>query len=458
MQIDHVISPSSSIVSPASPTDRFFRRVPKSDSDEDEILAVEPVQDNAAATPDDENQQTVDNSVLPFSDGLEARLFMHFVQKLATWLDLCDPAQSFERIVPARAQSGNCPILLNAILALSARHMSHISNCDYPQSLALQYSQKCFDDLNRILDQPGAILDENLFAAAIILRVLEEMDVKDTGRDLRTHLIGIKRFVEARVESLVPGFVPGSLSAASFWVGLRQEIYSAVMTSQAVHISLLHSLVDRSLKQADDYTWANRAVVHCADVLNFCFGEKSEVGAKRRTEEWVELNRRSKQWIDGLPPSFRPIFDGKGNGAFPHICYWRSCHVIGMQHHLLAELFLVHYDPRPLVNEPDRQLAVSQELTHGSQRRAEWLTGQLQNHIQELVRRVCGIGLSNEWTPPSMFTACMVIAAFGDLFHDRQDQEAMIEILKKTEKDHLRPTEEVQKKMRVTWGWPQHNR
>lgn len=28
-----------------------------------------------------------------------------------------------------------------------------------------------------------------------------------------------------------------------------------------------------------------------------------------------------------------------------------------------------------------------------------------------VVRKVCGIGLCNQYTPPSMFTACMAIAA-----------------------------------------------
>lgn len=40
------------------------------------------------------------------------------------------------------------------------------------------------------------------------------------------------------------------------------------------------------------------------------------------------------------------------------------------------------------------------------------LTGAwLQERVQVLVRKVCGIGLSNEWTPPAMFTACMAITA-----------------------------------------------
>lgn len=41
--------------------------------------------------------------------------------------------------------------------------------------------------------------------------------------------------------------------------------------------------------------------------------------------------------------------------------------------------------------------------------------------------------------------------AVGDQFHDRQDQLACLEILKKTEKDHNRPTEVVQQQMMKSW-------
>lgn len=39
----------------------------------------------------------------------------------------------------------------------------------------------------------------------------------------------------------------------------------------------------------------------------------------------------------------------------------------------------------------------------------------------------------------------------GDQFHDRPDQEACLDILKRTEKDHARPTEAVQRQMMKSW-------
>lgn len=146
------------------------------------------------------------------------------------------------------------------------------------------------------------------------------MAVKHSGIDAHSYLLGIHAFVHGGARYLKPG----SLSAASFWVGLRQEIYSAVMNQQPVRINLVHSLVDRTLGEADDYAWANRAVVHCADVLNFCFGDPG----RQPVKWWTELERWNGQWNRRRPPSFTPIFSkerGEGD-AFPEIWYQSSCH------------------------------------------------------------------------------------------------------------------------------------
>lgn len=160
--------------------------------------------------------------------------------------------------------------------------------------------------------------------------------------------------------------VPGSLSAASFWVGLRQEIYIAILTQQRVKLNLDECIVDRSLDPAEDYTWSNRAIILLADILNACFGD-----IPLTTRRWNALNDAAESWTRARPPSFNPFFyregTGTGSGAFPEIWHGSSCHsglpyrhtsyayvivltagnclVLGIQHHLLAQLFLVQFDP-----------------------------------------------------------------------------------------------------------------
>ncbi|KAL2019024.1 hypothetical protein VTK56DRAFT_10189 [Thermocarpiscus australiensis] len=368
----------------------------------------------------------------PLSSQTEAYLFRHFVEKLAIWLDLCDPDRTFEIIVPHRARY--CPLLLNSIFALSAQHLYKTGDEKYSDSAASYYGL-CLEDLRKhIALGPSSRWNEECFAATIILQLFEEMNgtaVNPSVANHRGHLDGIKGF--AQNQSLVRG----SLAAASFWVGLRQAIYNAVMRKRpvTVRVNLEHFLAEYGHGETNDYAWANLAVIRCAEVLNFCYGPDQGQDAGR----WEELNDLNREWSQRQPASFAPVFEqGQGSSPFPEIWYHRSCQVIGVQHHLLAELFLLRHKPS------------NSELTDCGASDETPLTAQ--ERIRVNVRKICGIGLGNQWTPPGMFTACMAIAAFGSYFHDPRDQEAMLGILAKTQKDHARPTEQVQRDMLECWG------
>jgi hypothetical protein len=254
-------------------------------------------------------------------------------------LDCCDPLKHFELVVPERA--GTCHTLLNAILAIAARHLSHTT--DFDSLASNRYHDECLKQLIPMMDHSSAVADENLFAATVILRMLEEMDGKKgvsllwdfglltnkigslTGQDNYSHLLGIHAFVNAGDQYMAPG----SLSAASFWVGLRQEIYIAILTQQRVKLNLDHLIVDRSVEPADDYTWSNRAIILLADVLNSCFGD-----TPMTSQRWASLNDAAESWTLARPPSFNPFFyrQGTGSPAFPEIWHGSSCH---------SELFIV---------------------------------------------------------------------------------------------------------------------
>lgn len=336
---------SSAIVRQASPTDRFIPH--------DEHVGVSPagalppfhtlfVSDPAplpVAMPfevETEDPAVIamrariyrDADVWPLESREEAMLFRHYIQKLSIWLDVCDLCQSFETVVPPRA--GSCKVLLNAIFALSAKHLAHTTS--YDPYASDRYHQECLNVLIPILgNEHQSLSDENLFAATIILRVWEEMEVKASGVDAHSYLLGIQAFVHhAAAGSRY--LMPGSLSGAAFWVGLRQEIYSAVMNQEPVRINLVHSLVDRTLNPTDDFGWANRAVVHCADVLNFCFGEGAQgsLGRAGGADWWNELDVYNRRWTESLPASFTPIFQREPDSAedevFPEIWYQSACH------------------------------------------------------------------------------------------------------------------------------------
>ncbi|KAH7376734.1 hypothetical protein B0T11DRAFT_23722 [Plectosphaerella cucumerina] len=481
---------SSASRTPAADLVRHHHQILESDQGHhDHHVRPSEEDDHAAYAYDDSVKANIylEKPVWPIERRDEAILFRHYIQKLAIWLDLCDPLTHFQSSVPTRA--GTCPILLNAIFALSARHLAHTAR--YDTLASNRYHEQCLTYLIPLLDHAVTVSDENLFAATIILRVLEEMDVPNLGQDTHGHLLGIHAFVAALPSrqptpasgpASAPGshspspmplpqppparrrrILPNSLHAACFWVGLRQEIYSAVMNQQAVRMNLAHDgIVDRSTAPADDFTWANRAVVHCADVLNYCFGDTAAAtagpGAADAARRWALLSRANRDWKAALPPSYMPVFyrdrlrddsrhtaDDDGNGspvagiaaAFPEVWYTKACHVIAVQHHILAELYLALFDP-------------SHPRTGLQRRSAE---AALAAQARELVRNLCGIGVCNQWCPPAMFTACMGIAAAGDRFDDRREQDELLEVLRITELEHGRPTTAVRAQLRRCWGW-----
>ncbi|PBP23553.1 ARCA-like protein [Diplocarpon rosae] len=367
-------------------------------------------------------------SVFPLTNPEEAQLFEHYVTELAIWLDICDPNQHFQVEVPKRASK--CPVLLNAIFALSSRHLSLTS--DYDKATSNHYHQQCVNLLIPMMGDPIISSDETVFAVMIVLRVLEEIELLESGAQGLSHLSGIQSFVRNKGASVMQG----GLGEAAFWVGLRQEIYVATMAERAIQIDIDACRVDRSISETSDFGWANRAVVHLADVLNFCFDQTGVWTAR-----WDELKGYSERWQAAKPISFTPYYrkeaDRSKNEVFPEIRHTHPCHIIGIQHHKLAQILLLIHNPRlPRFG--------------GSRNPAELaLKIETMDHLREL----CGIGLANRKTAPGMFTACMGIAMCGDRFDERIDQESIIEVLVETERCHARPTATIQKQMKDVWGW-----
>lgn len=102
--------------------------------------------------------------------------------------DLCDGERHFACTVPLRART--CPPLLNAIYTASARHLSRIKKYyhgnqihyggkvlqDLTPETAIHYHNECIANLMALSDHSGEAQDENLLAAAVILRFYEEVD------------------------------------------------------------------------------------------------------------------------------------------------------------------------------------------------------------------------------------------------------------------------------------------
>lgn len=111
-------------------------------------------------------------SAWPFKDPAEAKLMRYFIEKVARRFDLCDPDRHFALVVPWRAAF--CPPLLDASLALSARCLSRTT--DFDPLISNRYYQRCLKALIPTFEIADALKNQDLFAAVVLLRTLEEID------------------------------------------------------------------------------------------------------------------------------------------------------------------------------------------------------------------------------------------------------------------------------------------
>lgn len=66
------------------------------------------------------------------------------------------------------------PLLMNAILAVSALHLSRVSDLDSYE--AVRYHDRCLGLMVPMLDDPDRIKDDNLLMTTIILHLYEDID------------------------------------------------------------------------------------------------------------------------------------------------------------------------------------------------------------------------------------------------------------------------------------------
>ncbi|CAO2648601.1 Nn.00g078680.m01.CDS01 [Neocucurbitaria sp. VM-36] len=368
----------------------------------------------------------------PLEHEQEAMLLQHYIENVALFFDMIDHECHFGVHVVQRAKQNST--LMNAILALSARHLSRTT--DFDPYIADAYYQRCFNTLIPALNDNVAIKEESLLAATIILRLLEEMNISVIGSDPQGHLFGTQAIIRATEQSYAATTGP-SFRQAIYWAAFRQELWIALMTQRAFQLHIFPA--DRSLEPANDSIWATRTIAHLGDVSNFVFGEGRHSVAK-----YSQLMNENKSWRTSRPDSFDPFFfhqDRNGSGCnFPDIRFHEKSHVMGTQYNTLAHMLLIVHDPTiPQLGPAHKQSRAAVDQI-----------------VQSDVRTLCGVAQSNAKVYPSKFVACFAIALVGDRFTMREDQERLRELWYACERAHGFPPTTTIAHLEESWGW--HNR
>ncbi|KIV97370.1 hypothetical protein, variant [Exophiala mesophila] len=410
----------------------------------------------------------------PFTTTQCACLMRYYIQHLAPWFDVGDPARHFTLTVPQRAR--RCPPLLNAIFTAASRHMAsrpeikpvdgigHYSDIPLPNltaDTALKYHNACIAYLIKLSTDAEHVRDEDLLAAAVILRYYEEIDTTITGKDSETFLHTFQLFVHAQsspysdilLDGTAPQYLrPGStmrlrenalaylksFQHATFRVALRQETTIAFMKQRAVRLPLQAWSILQGFEEVEDFVWSDRHLYHCAQVLQYCFGGDLTSG-RAGLDRWNELKDFENQWAEAKPLTFSPIYYEDADRAkgkyLPQIWYMAETHITGLLHLDLSRILLTVYNPNiPLIG-PGASVA---------RRR-------IADEVHDIVLRLCGTAVSAA-SQPAMVQAYMAIAVCGAYFSDPDEQDVLLKILDRLEDEFGWPTSKTALELKREWG------
>ncbi|KAF7538201.1 hypothetical protein G7054_g3196 [Neopestalotiopsis clavispora] len=146
-----------------------------------------------------------------------AGYFHHYITHIAPWYDLGDESRRFTLAVPQLALDQ--PLLLGAIIALSAIHVAQSTSNATARKTAEVYHGHCIRSLIE-LDQSSVLLQNGIALATTCL--LRSYEILNEARDPQRHLRGA--YSLASHPGLIENRTSDVLHQAGFWNYLREDI------------------------------------------------------------------------------------------------------------------------------------------------------------------------------------------------------------------------------------------
>ncbi|KAI9897385.1 hypothetical protein N3K66_007241 [Trichothecium roseum] len=361
------------------------------------------------------------NFEFPFQDKRTALYLLHHVREIAPRIDICDQARNFAIEVPKRAFRS--PLLAFSILAFSSRDWCSLKGVDDAWSDA--YYSRALQILIPVLDDPIELLDENVLAAIVLLRLHEEMSDMDTG----THLLGSTRLLN----SASTFASQGGIGEAASWIVLRQCLYLSITRSQPLRINLGNYKASAAFRDSEPESMANRIILLCAQILTPAVDARQGLDAGT----WGDLGRDVDMWRGEVDWPFAPDEDGVGDDGegVPDLWVALPVHAIGFQHYYLARLLLAVFDPQ--LWEPGHKALLSRVD-------AETL-------ICRNLMMVVALAISNPGGSSLGMTAHHALYAYGALLYDSKQQRSVLGFLSMLSERTGWRTKPLVEKLRGEW-------
>ncbi|KAF6822521.1 hypothetical protein CPLU01_11950 [Colletotrichum plurivorum] len=247
----------------------------------------------------------------------EAVLFRHFTERSSRWLDFLDPNKLFSTYA-VRLALRNAG-LMNAILALSAKHLSKLEARAGLDAAAgspaqdsggewIRYYYETLRYVQEALAYTSYTNSEELNATAIVISAYEMLDESDGRGNWQRHLKGvfwIQRSQDVNGSS-------GGLRQAVWWAWLRQDIWAAFREKRRC---LSFWAPYKDYHELDQHGLAHMAIYLLSQAVNFC-ADSHMAGASPvsdassvagRLHAGTELLAKLERWRSHLGSDFRPL-------------------------------------------------------------------------------------------------------------------------------------------------------
>ncbi|KAF4987765.1 hypothetical protein FGRMN_10189 [Fusarium graminum] len=413
-------------------------------------------------------------------------LIKHYKEGPGTWFDIFDTGCYFSGKVPVKAATS--PLLKSSICAISAKHLFRLnkSRTTHSQCPDLRWrgydwlyeSAKHYSEAIRHLKTAVHLQTyendlsekEDMLAAVAILCIYELMDAPGTA--WRAHLSALPLFKPTEEVSplATPVVIPRTaIQGPILWSLARQDLLCAFISETQTRLDLkdvrlwqnagLATTEDGTLMpfsplcsadirtsadveedtKSNELTWLIGKLSNhltSGDAINptdyaLPLGQRPPIGVtqERLLERWKMLMAEFKKWHESLPTTFTPYartpypYTSRSCfNSFEQIWYELPICAATMQNYHMAMILL-------LVNQPQESTFVRSTVSArlNSYRR-------VQRDVHVHAREICGVGLADP-SEPVRANSVQALFVAGQVFHKKDEQDAVLELLSDIERD-----------------------
>ncbi|KAI9373035.1 hypothetical protein BJX61DRAFT_504980 [Aspergillus egyptiacus] len=364
--------------------------------------------------------------IAPFMTTREATLLRFFTHSLAARFDVCDQSSHFSTEVPRRALQ--VPMVLKAVLALSARHLAIMSGSNDWE--ASEYHSQCAELLIQALSQAEGAYDDNLLITVVILRVYEELE---PTADEKCHWLGSTRLLNTMAKSASSG----GLAEAISWQFLRQAIYACLVELQPMQLNLENYEHSSVFRRRDDAAYANCIIFLCARIIQLRSGTNAHSFDE---SDWQYLSDSVEHWYQQRPISWQPLKYQEANPAanrpFPEFWIVSPPAVVGLQYYHTARIILA---------TSNKYQGIISDYELARLRRLEEQT--IASHLISVI----GLSKSNETVENAYFMCCHLLHRYGFCLRHPAEHRGSLEFLSRVEKRVGWPTAWIIRQLEHEW-------